>query len=1116
MDPLSAIGLASNILQFIEFGAELCVNIQEVASSATGSTKENEHIEVAVGDLESATDGLSTNVKGNNKNEVELVQLAGSCRALSAQLMHVLSKLRAKKGDGLFGSVRTAWKSTLKKSKIASIEGRLADYRAQLILRLNILLYDEQSPTKVHLKRIEQQALDLGNRHGAQMQAQHEQLGMMLQRLDIVHANSATSSSLAACQAAVEDMRTSLARLHVTAKEVPRENGVLRALYFPSMFHREDTISSAVGETYRWLLAGQGSSSGIEKAESDDEGYKSDTNELGSADHVSQDSERPQGQRSQNQQDISALWSRESSSGELGKNDRDNVFVPDSDLASHLPGWDYEMETSSRQEVASIFRQFLAYHNSVFFIHGKAGSGKSTLMKYLADAENMPVRQCLQAWKGGCHLIRVSVFFWNAGDDLQKSLEGLYRSILYQALRQLPEFVAEVFEDASDISDWQKLRQPVLDKAINKLIQTLDPQRHKLCLFIDGLDEYEGDAFDQVQLVKCICDWGRQENVKIVCSARPHQEYMQTLAQQDRHLPLHEFTKGDIFDYALTIFRESAGPFPSLPSFSILRLAHEVAILAKGVFLWAYLIVRSFSQKLQNYSAKQLHEMLLATPRNLDIFFDQMLENVDPLSHSQSELFLLLAAYCPFAGGLNAIAYSWVEDLKDPRFPFESPLCCYSQAETERRLGLAKAQIRDLTRGMLEVRPVNYRKRSRARRHIPPSYFSETGHPFYNYTVEFFHRTFRDYLLARWHDRQAPTADTYMRIALAEAKFSCTMNDYHSGGNYIPSGFRNLDTLTSSLSEVCRDDICLSVFYCKQIERVFEGYEELLNFSIPNRQDNLSRTPLSSPVIRCRYLIRYNWNDLETKPALSPFSFLGYLTRRVPVEPHYIIDSIKEHSNSEQSNSDLINALIWLARRGEGEDYMPYFMEKGVTPNSELTIGLLESDRVQPSTVSAWLAAIGSFTVEQMFGVEIDSRFWQIIETFLRVGADPDILFLAVCNDHVPTTTYAYRTEDEVDIVDEDKIRYLDLPQLMKIMRPPNFKKIQHLLDRSPARASNWWDGVARIMGAFSTMQEQPNLITEARSQYRKWSESDEQMQEIVELRTRNYRFPRNAIIQLY
>ncbi|KAL4964623.1 uncharacterized protein BDV14DRAFT_174445 [Aspergillus stella-maris] len=186
----------------------------------------------------------------------------------------------------------------MKKNKVASIEARLSDYRAQLIPRLNILIYNEQSPTQEHHERTEQQDLDLGNQHASQMKAQRQQLKIIMQRLDTINANTSPSSSLAACQVAIEDMRASLAHLHSTAKRLPRENDVLHALYFPSIFRREDTISSAVGETYQWLLYSEDSVRCVEESEPKDEGYRSDTMELHSDAH-------PQATRTA----ITPLWS---------------------------------------------------------------------------------------------------------------------------------------------------------------------------------------------------------------------------------------------------------------------------------------------------------------------------------------------------------------------------------------------------------------------------------------------------------------------------------------------------------------------------------------------------------------------------------------------------------------------------------------------------------------------------------------------------------------------------------------------------------------------------------------------------------------------------------------
>lgn len=76
------------------------------------------------------------------------------------------------------------------------------------------------------------------------------------------------------------------------------------------------------------------------------------------------------------------------------------------------------------------FIDWLHDHNSneIYWIYGKAGSGKSTLMKFLADHDETRTRS--RPWTGDKTLIVAKFFFWHAGTPLQKSQEGLLRSLL--------------------------------------------------------------------------------------------------------------------------------------------------------------------------------------------------------------------------------------------------------------------------------------------------------------------------------------------------------------------------------------------------------------------------------------------------------------------------------------------------------------------------------------------------------------------------------------------------------------------------------------------------------------------------------------------------------------
>lgn len=98
--------------------------------------------------------------------------------------------------------------------------------------------------------------------------------------------------------------------------------------------------------------------------------------------------------------------------------------------------FDSSDDQQSRTRPWSNFCKWLETENGVYWITGKPGSGKSTLMKYIVTNDRTP--QLLANWEKGTDLIVISFFFWNAGMALQKSCIGLLRSLLYQIATQWP------------------------------------------------------------------------------------------------------------------------------------------------------------------------------------------------------------------------------------------------------------------------------------------------------------------------------------------------------------------------------------------------------------------------------------------------------------------------------------------------------------------------------------------------------------------------------------------------------------------------------------------------------------------------------------------------------
>jgi hypothetical protein len=110
-------------------------------------------------------------------------------------------------------------------------------------------------------------------------------------------------------------------------------------------------------------------------------------------------------------------------------------------------------DSKKGQPCWSKFSQWLKSGGGVYWINGKAGSRKSTLIRHIFDDPR--TSRYLRSWArsqtgADCEsapLCLATFFFWNSGTADQKSQLGLMRGLLFQIPTDCPNLVPLIFPD---------------------------------------------------------------------------------------------------------------------------------------------------------------------------------------------------------------------------------------------------------------------------------------------------------------------------------------------------------------------------------------------------------------------------------------------------------------------------------------------------------------------------------------------------------------------------------------------------------------------------------------------------------------------------------------------
>lgn len=232
-------------------------------------------------------------------------------------------------------------------------------------------------------------------------------------------------------------------------------------------------------------------------------------------------------------------------------------------------------------------------HHGFLWIKGKPGTGKSTLMKYaLANARKTMKDK-----------IVISFFFNAQGRGLEKSIIGIYRSLLLQILEQLPELQG-VFDSLnlskSSISETYQWSVESLKTLLEQAIGSLE--KSSVICFIDALDECEDHQIqDMISFFEHISELAVSAGIKFqVCFSSRHYPHITIRKGQDLVLEGQEGHGQDLTNYLDSHLKIGNSEIAK-------QIQIEIQNKASGNFLWLVLVLRMLQA--DYYHGRHLHTL---------------------------------------------------------------------------------------------------------------------------------------------------------------------------------------------------------------------------------------------------------------------------------------------------------------------------------------------------------------------------------------------------------------------------------------------------------------------------------------------------------------------------
>ncbi|KAK6221282.1 hypothetical protein QIS74_04850 [Colletotrichum tabaci] len=561
-ESLAALGVAANIVQFLELGLKATISIVETYRSINddGWASRNADLDSMAKDLQLCFGRLQedADVKLDPSMKSLLQRSIDTADELRSVLLGLVMDSSRRHRMQKWAKFKASVAAHFKKGKIDEIQARLAEIKSHIFERLQVLLYDHRLSLSRSMHSLEE-ASEGWNR------ATEKRLNALAQDL-----RKLAEESQSAAEASSEGLRVfaeTWARVSEEAKNQDTVLAILASLRFAQIKERQSEVPKAHRTTFEWVFS---------------------------------------------------------------------------------------------EESPVDFSAWLLESSGLFWITGKPGSGKSTLMKFLLGHERTML--LAEGWAKPEPLVIASHFFWAVGTEIQKSQEGLLRTLLFQVLVNCPGIISMVCP-ARYTSPFRRLDTWSIEELSEAFVRLKDirPLPARILLFVDGLDEYKGNQGDLMRFLRSTSE---SPYMKVCCASRPWPVFLNGFKDVSGQIRMHELTANDMACYVRDTLEQHS-------FFKALRKRHEdeaaklvrdITEKSEGVFFWVFLVVKSLLRGLENSDDLGiLQKRLSEFPSDLDEYFQRMLDTIENVYKENVSLVfsMLLLANSP----LPTVLFLALEDL---------------------------------------------------------------------------------------------------------------------------------------------------------------------------------------------------------------------------------------------------------------------------------------------------------------------------------------------------------------------------------------------------------------------------------------------------------------------